>query len=118
MLNLVTVPDRSFVVPPFCYACVVSAGHTAAVADSREEEEAGRLRAGLAARVASGPGLWLQELEGLDREGLLEQLLAEGAIGEAAATAPHSHRLDRVLTAKNTLLSLITGCLFAGQGYD
>ena len=91
---------------------------TAAVADSREEKEAGRLRAGLAARVASGPGLWLQELEGLDREGLLEQLLAEGAIGEAAATAPHSHRLDRVLTAKNTLLSLITGCLFAGQGYD
>ena len=91
---------------------------TAAVADSREEKEAGRVRAGLAARVASGPGLWLQELEGLDREGLLEQLLAEGAIGEAAATAPHSHRLDRVLTAKNTLLSLITGCMFAGQGYD
>ena len=91
---------------------------TAAVADSRVEKEAGPLRAGLAARVASGPGLWLQELEGLDREGLLEQLLAEGAIGEAAATAPHSHRLDRVLTAKNTLLSLITGCLFAGQGYD
>src|SRR6266571_3918609 len=91
---------------------------TAAVADSREEKEAGRLRAGLAARVASGPGLWLQELEGLDREGLLEQLLAEGAIGEAAATAPHSHRLDRVLTAKNTLLILITVCLFAGQGYD
>ena len=91
---------------------------TAAVADSREEKEAGRVRAGLAARVASGPGLWLQELEGLDRQGLLEQLLAEGAIGEAAATAPHSHRLDRVLTAKNTLLSLITGCLFAGQGYD
>ena len=91
---------------------------TAAVADSREEKEAGRLQAGLAARVASGPGLWLQELEGLDREGLLEQLLAEGAIGEAAATALHSHRLDRVLTAKNTLLSLITGCLFAGQGYD
>jgi hypothetical protein len=91
---------------------------TAATADSREEKEAGRLRAGLAARVASGPGLWLQELEGLDREGLLEQLLAEGAIGEAAATAPHGHRLDRVLTAKNTLLSLITGCLFAGQGYD
>ena len=55
---------------------------------------------------------------GPDREGLLEQLLAEGAIGEAAATAPHGVRLDRVLTAKNTLLSLITGCLFAGQGYD
>ena len=76
------------------------------------------LRAGLAARVASGPGLWLRELEGLDREGLLEQLLGEGVIGEAAATAPHGHKLDRVLTAKNTLLSVIAGCLFAGQGYD
>ena len=63
---------------------------TAAVADSRVEKEAGRLRAGLAARVASGPGLWLQEPEGLDREGLLEQLLAEGAIGEAAAKSRSS----------------------------
>jgi hypothetical protein len=91
---------------------------TAAVADSREEKEAGRLRAGLAARVASGPGLWLREPEGLDRAGLLEQLLGEGVIGEAAATAPHGHKLDRVLTAKNTMLSVIAGCLFAGQGYD
>src|SRR5271165_2410278 len=88
----------------------------AADADSGKEED--RLRAELAARVASGPGLWLEELEGLDREGLLEQLLAEGTIGEAAATAPHGHKLDRVLTVKNTLLSLIGGCLFAGQGYD
>ena len=68
--------------------------------------------------VVSGPGLWLEELEGLDRCGLLEQLLAEGAIGEAVSTAPHGHKLDRVLTAKNTLLSLTAGCLFAGQGYD
>ena len=33
--------------------------------------------------MASGPGLWLEELEGLDREGLLEQLLGGGTIGEA-----------------------------------
>ncbi len=75
------------------------------------------LREGLAARVASGPGLWLRELEGLDREGLLGQLLGEGVIG-GAVTAPHGHRLDRVLTARNTLLAVIAGCLFAGQGAD
>src|SRR5712664_955650 len=90
----------------------------AAVADSGAGGEDDRLRAGLAARVASGPGLWLEELEGLDRGGLLEQLLGEGVAGEAAATAPHGHKLDRVLTAKNTLLSVTAGCLFAGQGYD
>src|ERR1017187_9540894 len=113
----------------------------AADADCGEEED--RLRAGLAARVASGPGLWLQELEGLDRGGLLEQLLGEGVAGEAAGTAPyghklglergglgeqllgegvacsgtatpqHGHKLDRVLTAKNPLLSVTAGCLFA-----
>ena len=87
----------------------------AADADSGEEED--RLGAGLAARVASGPGLWLEVLEGLDRGGLLEQLLGEGVAGEAAATAPHGHKLDRVLTAKNTLLAITAGCLFAGQGY-
>ena len=96
----------------------VSSPQASPAADADPGEEEDRLRAELAARVASGPGLWLQELEGLDREGLLEQLLAEGTIGEAAATAPHGHKLDRVLTAKNTLLSLIGGCLFAGQGYD
>ncbi len=91
----------------------------AAAADSGAEAGDERsLREGLAARVASGPGLWLQEPEGLDRAGLLEQLLGEGVIGEAAATAPHGHKLDRVLTAKNTMLSVIAGCLFAGQGYD
>src|SRR6266849_7282782 len=90
----------------------------AAVADSGAGGEDDCLRAGLAARVASGPGLWLEELEGLDRGGLLEQLLGEGVAGEAAATAPHGHKLDRVLTAKNTLLSVTAGCLFAGQGYD
>ena len=51
----------------------------AAAADSGPEEAGEHgLRPGLAARVASGPGLWLQEPEGLDRAGLLEQLLGEG----------------------------------------
>jgi hypothetical protein len=87
-------------------------------ADSGEKREQDRLREGLAARVASGPGLWLEELEGLDREGLLEQILAGDVASKAAATAPHGHKLDRVLTAKNTLLGVAAGCLFAGQGYD
>jgi hypothetical protein len=100
------------------FAMCVSSPQASPAADADSGEEEDRLRAELAARVASGPGLWLEELEGLDREGLLEQLLAEGTIGEAAATAPHGHKLDRVLTVKNTLLSLIGGCLFAGQGYD
>jgi Transposase DDE domain/Insertion element 4 transposase N-terminal len=91
----------------------------AAVAGSAAEDDDERgLREGLAARVASGPGLWLEELKGLDRGGLLEQLLGEGIISEAVAAAPHGHKLDRVLTAKNTLLSVLAGCLFAGQGYD
>ncbi len=99
--------------------CVSSSqASTVAGADSGEEGEDDRLRAGLAARVASGPGLWLEELEGLDRGGLLEQLLAGDVIGGAADGAPHGHKLDRALTAKNTLLCLIAGCLFAGQGYD
>src|ERR1035437_7065043 len=96
----------------------VSSPQASPAADADSGEEEARLRAGLAARVSSGPGLWLEGLEGLDRAGLLEQLLAEGAIGEAAATAPHGHKLDRVLTAKNTLLAITAGCLFAGQGYD
>jgi hypothetical protein len=100
------------------FAMCVSSPQASPAADADSGEEEDRLRAGLAARVASGPGLWLQELEGLDRGGLLEQLLGEGVAGEAAATAPHGHKLDRVLTAKNTLLSVTAGCLFAGQGYD
>src|SRR5487761_830547 len=79
----------------------------AAIAGSGAEagDERG-LREGLAGRVASGPGLWLEELAGPDRAGPLEQLLAEGAVG-GAVTAPHGHKLDRVLTARNTLLAVI-----------
>ncbi len=70
------------------------------------------------ARVLSGPELWTDWLEDLDRPGLLEQLLAGGVIDEAAATAPDGHQLDRALNAKNTLLCVLAGCLFPGEGYD
>ena len=76
------------------------------------------LRAGLASRVLSGPGLWLDWLEEAGRRGLNEELLAGSVIEEAVATAPHGHQLDRVLTAKNILVCVLAGCLFPGEGYD
>ena len=91
--------------------------HPAASCDETEAEE-DRLRAGLASRVLSGPGLWTDWLEELDRRGLIEDLLAEGVIEEAVATAPHGHKLDRVLNAKTTLICVLAGCLFPGEGYD
>jgi hypothetical protein len=102
------------------FAMCVPSPQASPAADADSGTEAGderSLRAGLAGRVASGPGLWLEELEGLDREGLLEQLMGDGTVS-GAVTAPHGHRLDRVLTAKNTLLAVIAGCLFTGQGSD
>jgi hypothetical protein len=44
------------------------------------EAEESRLQAGLASRILSGPGLWLDWLEEIDRRGLVERLLAEGII--------------------------------------
>ncbi len=84
-------------------------------ADAGEQE---RLRADLASRVLSGPGLWTGWLDELDRRGLLEELLADGVIDEAIASAPHDHQLDRALNAKMTVICLIVGCLFPGGGYD
>ena len=43
-------------------------------APHREDDEA----AEIAARVASGPGFWTEWLAELDRQGLLEELLADG----------------------------------------
>jgi Insertion element 4 transposase N-terminal len=77
-----------------------------------------RLRADLASRVLSGPGLWTGWLEDLDRRGLIEELLAGGVIDQAVAAAPHGHQLDRALNAKNTVLCVLAGCLFPGEGYD
>ena len=79
--------------------CVPSPQASPASGAGIDQEEPGP-REGLAARVASGPGLWLEELKGLDRRGLPGDLLAGGVIGEAAATAPHGHKLDRALTAR------------------
>ena len=39
-----------------------------------EEDESGA--AGMVARIASGPGFWTEWLAELDRQGLLEELLA------------------------------------------
>jgi hypothetical protein len=90
----------------------VSAGHD----DGGPQPEAGAL----AARVAAGPGLhddegWLAELR---RDGLISELLAGGAIERAVAGGGHGHRADRALTAVMTMLCVITGALFPGQGYD
>jgi hypothetical protein len=64
----------------------VSSPHARPAVGAGAEEESG-LRAGLASRVLSGPELWADWLEDLDRPGLLEQLLAGGVIDGAAATA-------------------------------
>ena len=75
--------------------------------------------AGLAARVAAGPGLWEDEewLADLRRESLPESLLADGTIA-AAAAAEHGHKQERALNAEVTALCLVTGALFPVLGYD
>jgi hypothetical protein len=80
------------------------------------EEEPGA--AELAARIASGPGFWTDWLAELGRQGLLEELLAEGVIARALREAPTGHRYDRVLTAKMTVICVLVACLFPGAGYD
>ena len=75
--------------------------------------------AGLAVRVAAGPGPWEDEdwLAGLRRESLPESLLADGTIA-AAAAAEHDHKQERALNAAVTALCLVTGALFPVLGYD
>jgi hypothetical protein len=72
----------------------------------------------LPARIASGPGFWTDWLAELDRQGLLEELLASGVIARALAEAPAGHRYDRTLTAKMTIVCVLVACLFPGAGYD
>ena len=72
----------------------------------------------MAARVASGPGFWTDWLAELDRQGLLEELLADGVIARALREAPSGHKYDRVLTAKMTVICVLVACLFPGGGYD
>ena len=57
-------------------------------------------------------------LDDLDRRDLIEELLAGGVIDQAVAAAPHGHQLDRTLNAKSTVLCVLAGCLFPGEGYD
>ena len=75
--------------------------------------------AGLAARVAAGPGLWEDEdwLADLRRESLPESLLADGTIA-AGVAAEHAHKQERALNAEATALCLVTGALFPVLGYD
>ncbi len=82
-------------------------------------DDAGPPEAGLAVRVAAGPGLWESEdwLADLRRESLPESLLAGGAIA-AAVAAEHRHRQERALNAEVTALCLVTGALFPVLGYD
>ena len=72
----------------------------------------------MAARIVSGPGFWTGWLAELDRQGLLEELLAEGVIARALREAPPGHKYDRVLTAKMTVICVLVACLFPGAGYD
>ena len=81
-----------------------------------EEDEPGA--AEMAARIASGPGFWTEWLAELDRQGLLEELLAEDVIARALREAPPGHKYDRVLTAKMTVICVLVACLFPGAGYD
>jgi hypothetical protein len=86
---------------------------------STSGDDAGPPEAGLAARVAAGPGLWEDEdwLADLRRESLPESLLAGGTI-VAAAAAEHGHKQERALNAEATALCLVTGALFPVLGYD
>ena len=72
----------------------------------------------MVARIASGPGFWTDWLAQLDRQGLLEELLAEDVIARALREAPPGHKNDRVLTARMTVICVLVACLFPGAGYD
>ena len=71
-----------------------------------------------AARVAAGPGFWMDWLSELSREGLLEALLARDVIARALREAPGRHRYDSALGAKMTLICVLVACLFPKEGYD
>jgi hypothetical protein len=90
-----------------------------AVPSTAGGDAGGPPEAGLAARVAAGPGLWEDEdwLADLRRESLIGSLLADGTIA-AAAAAEHAHKQERALNAEVTALCLVTGALFPVLGYD
>jgi DDE family transposase len=90
-----------------------------AVPSTAGDDAGGPPEAGLAVRVAAGPGLWEDEdwLADLRRESLIGSLLADGTI-TAAAAAEHAHKQERALNAEVTALCLVTGALFPALGYD
>ncbi|MGI8447717.1 MAG: IS4 family transposase [Streptosporangiaceae bacterium] len=100
---------------PAKFAMVITPASTSG-APQRENDEAAA--AEMAARIASGPGFWTDWLTELDRQGLLESMLAEDVIARALREAPSGHRYDRVLTAKMTVVCVLVACLFPGAGYD
>ena len=71
----------------------------------------------LAARIAAGPAFWTDWVDGLDQAGLLEELLGRDAIARALAEAPGSGKYESALNAKMTLVCVLVGCLFPGEGY-
>jgi hypothetical protein len=79
---------------------------------------AGPVPGELAARIAAGPAFWTDWLGELDRDGLLAELPGPDAIGRALAEAPGSGRYDPALNPKMTLVCVLAGCLFPGEGYD
>src|SRR5260370_17385905 len=84
-----------------------------AVPSTAGDDPGGPPEAGLAARVAAGPGLWEdgEWLADLRRESLLESLLAGGAIA-AAAGAEHHHNLEPALNAEVPALCPVPGAPF------
>jgi Insertion element 4 transposase N-terminal len=99
---------------PAKFAMVITPASTPPAPQGEDEPGA----AGMAARIASGPGFWTEWLAELDRQGLLEELLAEDVIARALREAPPGHKYDRVLTAKMTVICVLVACLFPGAGYD
>ena len=100
---------------PAKFAMVIT---PASIPPAPQRENGETAGAEMAARVASGPGFWTEWLAELDRQGLLEDLLAEGVIARALREAPSGHKYDRVLTAKMTVVCVLVACLFPGAGYD
>ena len=92
---------------------VIAPASIPAAPRGENDEAAG---AEMAARIASGPGFWTEWLAELDRQGLLEDLLAEDVIARALREAPSGHKYDRVLTAKMTAVCVLVACLFPGAG--
>jgi hypothetical protein len=93
---------------------VITPASTRSAPPERDNDEAAA--AEMAARVASGPGFWTEWLAELGRQGLLEDLLADGVIARALREVPSAHRYDRVLTAKMTVICVLVACLFPGAG--